>query len=223
MHIIWSKIYRFPSCFQERTKGKPWNLFQPLDALKFTRDVFNCDYTNNITTGYLKHASRSENQFLLKHNFRIWNSCSTLLPSSVACFMPELMKKSCNLFPIRLIKTVRLRVRFIEELLQQPDLNLKVIVLVRDPRGVMRSRSHMNWCDQPTCANSSRVCEDLDSDIENSWNLGKKYGNRIILIRYEDLSIQPYKTVDRLINFLDLPPQPDFIDTYLETHTGQLR
>jgi len=208
---------------QRNTNGTPWYLFEPLDAYNMTRDIYHCDYNKHLMSGYLKHASKNENQFLFKHNFRIWNSCSTILPSSVACFMPELVKKTCNLFPIRLIKTVRLRVRFVEPLLTDPDLALKIIVLVRDPRGVMRSRSHMNWCDRPTCANSTRVCNDLDSDVASALKLGENYANRILLIRYEDLSIRPYQTVDKIINFLDLPPQPEFIDTYLKTHTGQLR
>ena len=137
--------------------------------------------------------------------------------------MPELIEKACNLFPIRLIKTIRLKIQYIEELLFQPDLNLKVIFLVRDPRGAMRSRSSMDWCTSPSCANLFQVCEDLDSDVDNAFNLGKNYGNHIILIRYEDLSMQPYKTMDKLIKFLELPDQPEFIDTYLKTHTGQLR
>ena len=81
----------------------------------------------------------------------------------------------------------------------------------------------MNWCYNPICANSTRVCSDLDSDISSALRLGENYANRILLIRYEDLSIRPYQTVDKIINFLDLPPQPEFIDTYLKTHTGQLR
>ena len=132
--------------FQQRnTNGTPWYLFEPLDAYNMTRDIYHCDYNKHLMSGYLKHASKNENQFLFKHNFRIWNSCSTILPSSVACFMPELVKKTCNLFPIRLIKTVRLRVRFVEPLLTDPDLALKIIVLVRDPRGVMRSRLVLNF------------------------------------------------------------------------------
>ena len=87
----------------------------------------------------------------------------------------------------------------------------------------MRSRSSMDWCTLPSCANSFQVCEDLDSDVDNAFNLGKNYGNHVILIRYEDLSMQPYKTMDKLIKFLELPDQPEFIDTYLKTHTGQLR
>ena len=102
--------------------------FKTEDALNLTRDIYNCDFdSGKMITGYLKHASKSENQFLLKHNFRVWNSCAALLPSSVACFMPELQKNSCQQFPIRLIKMVRLRVEHAQELLKEPDLNLKII------------------------------------------------------------------------------------------------
>ena len=85
------------------------------------------------------------------------------------------------------------------------------------------SRSQQDWCKGPICANATNVCNDLDSDVVSTLKLGENYANRILLIRYEDLSIWPYQTVDKIINFLDLPPQPEFIDNYLKTHTGQLR
>ena len=115
--------------------------YEPKDALNLLSDIYNCDYTHsNNSIGYLKHASRAENQFLMRHNSRIWKSCQNLLPSEVACFLPEFHAATCPMFPIRLIKTVRLRVPSIEELLQDRDLNLKVIVLVRDPRGLLPLR-----------------------------------------------------------------------------------
>ena len=43
-----------------------------------------------------------------------------------------------------LLKTVRLRLHDVQELLQ--ERNLKIIVLHRDPRGVMNSRLRINWC-----------------------------------------------------------------------------
>jgi hypothetical protein len=42
------------------------------------------------------------------------------------CFMPDYMGAVCPTFPIKLIKTVRLRMRNTEALLAQEDLNLKV-------------------------------------------------------------------------------------------------
>ena len=135
-------------------------------------------------------------------NFRIWKSCQTLLPSNVACFMPDLMNKVCPLFPVRLIKTVRLRIPHLDDLLQDPDLSLKVIVLVRDPRGVMRSRNSMAWCDQPTCNDVSSVCHDLNSDVSEAHKLARQYPGRLLLLRYEDLSTNPYFVMDKVITFL---------------------
>ena len=92
---------------------------------------------------------------------------SNLLPANSACFMPEFYRTVCPLFPIRLIKTVRLRVPFVEGLLQDPEIssNLKIVVLSRDPRGVMTSRSAMYWCENPHCSDPEFACKDLDEDL----------------------------------------------------------
>ena len=67
------------------------------------------------------------------------------------------------------------------------------------------------------------MCSDMDSDVTFANELAQEFSNRITMIRYEDLSTKPYQTVDKLINFLDLPPNSKFIDSYLESHTGKLR
>ncbi len=115
-----------PIHYLDKKFGRQW---APQDALNLIRDIYHCDFATNYTTGFLKHTSAHENQFIMKHNGRIWKSCASLLPSSVACFMPEYFKLVCPLFPIRLIKTVRLRVQSIETLLKEADLSLKVVVL----------------------------------------------------------------------------------------------
>jgi hypothetical protein len=47
--------------------------------------------------------------------------------------MPEFYKAACPLFPVRLIKTVRLRVPYIHTLFRDPKLGqaLKVVMLTR--------------------------------------------------------------------------------------------
>ena len=44
-----------------------------------------------------------------------------------------------------------------------------------------------------------------------------------LICRYEDLSMEPYETVDKMIDFLNLPQQRQFLDPYLVTHTGVKR
>ena len=87
----------------------------------------------------------------------------------------------------------------------------------------MRSRSYVKWCDQPSCSNATYVCDDLNDDIENTHLLGKKYRNRVFLLRYEDLCIEPYQTVNRLLKFLELPRRPDIMNEYIEILTGTSR
>ena len=72
----------------------------------------------------------------------------------------------------------------VKELLQDADLSLKVIFLVRDPRGVMNSRDSMDWCTDEACGNVEVMCRDLMNDTEYATELNKKFPNRILLVRY---------------------------------------
>ena len=67
----------------------------------------------------------------------------------------------------------------------------------------MRSRSELTWSQESDrCSGLPTVCNDLDNDVNAAYALGQKFPDRIILIRYEDLSIDPYESVDKLIHFL---------------------
>ena len=46
------------------------------------------------------------------------------------------MGKICSLHPIQLVKTVRLRVHQVVDMLLEKDLNIKMLVLFRDQRAV---------------------------------------------------------------------------------------
>ena len=73
----------------------------------------------------------------------------------------------------------------VEELLRDADLSLKVIFLVRDPRGVMNSRDSMDWCsDSSACGSVDVMCQDLFSDVRYANELNEKYPGRLLLVRY---------------------------------------
>ena len=65
------------------------------------------------------------------------------------------------------MKTVRLRVKDTEKLFLDPEFgsSLKLVVLVRDPRGVMNSRSSLTWCTNKVCSDPRNMCNNLESDI----------------------------------------------------------
>ena len=124
------------------------------------------------------------------------------------CLLPEYLNTVCPLYPIKLIKTVRLRVAKVEPLLQDPTLDLKVILLVRDPRGVYNSRGSgpvTTWCSKDICADPAVGCQDLAEDLMAAKDLAARYPGSVTLVRYEDLSLEPEDTTRQLLDFLDLP------------------
>ena len=98
--------------------------------------------------------------------------CQGVLPLNSLCFMPEFLSFACRLHPIKLVKTVRLRAREIAQLLAgAPELGLRVVLLVRDPRGVFNSRGGAlvaNWCTEEDCASPSNECRDLLEDFNTA-------------------------------------------------------
>jgi hypothetical protein len=106
----------------------------------------------------------------------VWNTCQNLLPAKAACFLPLFFKTVCPLFPVRIIKTVRMRVMETEAFLKDVRMpNVKVVVLMRDPRGVMNSRATMDWCANDMCANPEVVCKHMEQDIAAAYALRKRY------------------------------------------------
>ena len=66
-----------------------------------------------------------------------------------------------------MLKTVRYRLAFVEELLEQ-DPGLKVVALFRDPRGFMQSRSLMTGCRLKSCYDTQTACYEMEQDLNAS-------------------------------------------------------
>ena len=146
-------------------------------AAALVSSLLRCDYDNGVLN-YLRHFF-TDNIFFFRDNFRVWSICQNLLPAKLACFLPLFYKAACPLFPVRIVKTVRMRVAETEALLTAKGLqNLKVVVLLRDPRGVMNSRATMDWCLADRCANAEVVCEHLDRDLKAAYELRKRYNSK---------------------------------------------
>ena len=57
-----------------------------------------------------------------RYNWRLWRSCAAVLPANTLCLLPEFLAAVCPLYPLRLVKTVRLPVERLATLLAQPAL-----------------------------------------------------------------------------------------------------
>eukprot|EP00092_Neocalanus_flemingeri_P003538 GFUD01003795.1.p1 GENE.GFUD01003795.1~~GFUD01003795.1.p1 ORF type:complete len:511 (+),score=108.02 GFUD01003795.1:67-1599(+) len=218
-HYPGTFYYFEPLHYFDKTKKKS----KSQNQTSFLKSLYSCQFgQKNI--GYLQHVAKHNNTFLFQnHNFRLWNSCRNILPQSTMCFMPEFLNHVCPMYPIKLIKTVRLRLHSVEELLKDLSLDLKVIFLVRDPRGVYNSRSSgpvSAWCSGDQCANPVTGCKDLSSDIKSAFNLERKYPGTVSLVRYEDLSMEPEVEARKIMNFLNLP-WTGAMASFIASHTSK--
>ena len=187
-------------------------------ALQILSDVFKCQ----PELGYFQHAHSQNNRPLFEYNFRFWNLCSGFSMGEAACFIPNFTSSFCPRFPIHLTKSVRVRLGQVIQMMNDDGVfkeNLKMVLLIRDPRAVMNSRNTMDWCASSPCKDVHSLCEGMEQDYNNAMTLKQKYPEKIHLVRYEDLSLDPFGVTDEILSFLKLPKMPQ-IENFLETHTG---
>ena len=115
----------------------------------------------------------------------LWSSCQDFEPRESVCFSRDYLSSACPLFPLRLIKTVRLRVREAAHLLASLS-HLQVVVLLRDPRAVFNSRweeSVSAWCSDKDCSDPTVSCGHLEDDIVQAGRLRAQYPGQVLLLR----------------------------------------
>ncbi|XP_031849481.1 carbohydrate sulfotransferase 4 isoform X4 [Nomia melanderi] len=182
------------------------------EALRNLESLLRCEFHN--LDRYLDYGKT--HPWVFNHNTHLWRQCQA---HKKICWDPRFVSKFCKLFPFQSMKIVRLRLRAAEKLLEQEDLGIRLVLLIRDPRGILQSRKHREWCPtKPDCSDPALVCADMVSDFSAAVRLIKKYPRTFRVVRYEDLSVDPYKHVKDLYNFYGL----DFhinVKRFLDTHT----
>ncbi|KAK7067133.1 hypothetical protein SK128_006569 [Halocaridina rubra] len=82
--------------------------------------------------------------------------------------------------------------------------NIKVIHLVRDPRGTINSRRRNRWI-LPLEKSSRSLCNDLNDELHYAMELQRVFPHRYRLIRYEWLVLDIEKTSRELYSWLGIP------------------
>jgi len=188
------------------------------DAIRTLRELMQCNYTR--LDWYLRYGR--SHPWLFKHNERLWKFCveeGEDKQRSSFCWRPEFLNRFCSLFPFQSIKTVRLRLNLTEALVQDPGLNVQLLLLVRDPRGTLQSRKHRDWCpNNPDCEDPAKLCQDLKDDYQAFIKLRKKYPGRYEVFRYEDFSMDPVNNTATIFKFFGFHVHPK-VTEFLDSHT----
>lgn len=180
-------------------------------AVQVIESIFNCDYSN--LGNFFDYARRHLEA--LSHNERLWSHCYGL--NRQHCYNQEFLSQFCSLFPFQSLKTVRLRLNLTRSLIE--NLNVQVLLLVRDPRGTLQSRKHRKWCPgQADCDEPERLCSDLVDDYYAAKELMAKYPERIRVIRYEDFCEDIRSNARSLLHFFGFQMHPRVVN-FIESHT----
>lgn len=165
----------------------------PPEIHNYTLDTLNCRLTDhNLRFLYALTYSNSTVEF---------NECQKRLGIHPSAFgeCGNRLRTRCEQSQAVVSKILRLKMWEVEKLLAA-DPDLKVIHLVRDPRGVYISRmaARYYFAEGPFCAR-------LNEDAKKSAELQVKYPDRILTTRYEDLATNPFAITKILFDFGGVP------------------
>ena len=164
---------------------------------------------------------------LLKRNPRYRSLCTAGSPQAPnaptyiddRCLEADFGNQVCSLFPITLVKSTSLKTGLAMNLLDL-DTDLSLILLHRDPRGVLNSQTRL--LKEPTWQKKNNLikafCRREDEDVLQASALAKLFPSRVHLIRYEDLTMDTEAEVKALFRFLGLPLTIS-VKSYVQSHT----
>ena len=102
------------------------------------------------------------------------------------------------------IKTIRLQMDSLEPLFQTFS-GLKVIHLIRDPRGMLESRLRLGFAKvEELCVLAREICSRYKRDLDTAKTLMQLYPNRIKIVAYENIATNPLEMSRDIYSFLSL-------------------
>lgn len=135
------------------------------------------------------------------------------------------LSRQCEHSEVVAIKTILLRMDLVEELLRTDPL-LRLVYLIRDPRGMLNSWwkntriSRQNYSDADRELDARAMCTRMHSDWKAFVRLRQKFPDNSLLLRYEDLAESPDAAADRVYRSLGYSGAPRAVIGALRTITA---
>ena len=173
-------------------------------------------YRNSVNKdGTVKPWNKVKPSCPQERNISCFRKCWDKVFDNVKACMPLInkAKNECAQKNVTGMKTIRMSMSMVEDILNK-DPDIKVVYLIRDPRGIVSSRISARH--ESKLANKSwkkeleLVCKKIRDDLVSLRNIKKKYPETLITLRYEDFSKDPVGVGKKLYEFINAPFPKEF-------------
>ncbi|GAB1607966.1 carbohydrate sulfotransferase 1-like [Argonauta hians] len=118
-----------------------------------------------------------------------------------------LLVNLCKKANVRIAKVIRLEMKLVSELLIS-DPNLRVVHLLRDPRGILNSRLRLGVFNKKNSKIvAATLCQNMHNNIREYLKLKEnpQFRHRMMTVFYEDLGEYPIAISKEMFSFLEIP------------------
>ncbi|XP_070580558.1 carbohydrate sulfotransferase 1-like [Ptychodera flava] len=189
-------------------------------SIEMLDSLFKCDFQGSpfVTT-------LANNIFCSKSRALTTTLCGAHKARNDKAKVISTLTNICNSYSIRAFKTIRLYdLELLRSYAVDPMINLKIIHLVRDPRGVMNSRRKLHEINHDyhrknvPWDETEDLCRDLVKNLHIASSSPAWLKDAYMLVRYEDLARQPNKMADNIYQFLGIR-MPKEVQDWIQRNT----
>ncbi len=128
------------------------------------------------------------------------------MPSTNISNSTNILESLCNSKKHFALKTIRITdIKHLKDLITDASMDTKIIHLVRDPRGAYSSRISVCQLTWRNCLNISETCVRMERNIQFWLDTPSWLQNKYLLVRYEDLALEPIRHAEEIYKFLNIP------------------
>ena len=196
--------------------------------LELVNGILSCNFPDfPKATLFLGRTSRNWAAAPFKNPFQTTNFCNVSDTGRLLCpnllQMPKFAQERCaTMYKHSVTKVAQVRVpdKMLSSIVPQvfldnPDTDVKVIQILRDPRGSLNSRIQMGWIPKHTAPGFIHQvrypCDKIAQNVKYGRNLPEKYQDKYMEVYYRDIATEPVKTAMRIYSFAGFEISEDLI------------
>ena len=191
--------------------------------------LMSCHFVDNPTAmKFLAHTSKKWAPGLFKNPFQSPPICNGTEKGKRTCPSPEtvprLVEEACSRHykhSVTKVAIVRVPERKLSNIFPRiiydnPDTEVKILHVVRDPRGSINSRINLGWIKEVDKAKNfaawpKDTCQAITQNVKFGTSLDGSLKNNYMLVKYKDIASSPVLTAMKIYKFAGFEMQESLI------------